>query len=329
MFMLKELIDNHKDIIINTDIDGILSGCLLHKYYNANIVGFSNSKDKIWSVPSLKKLDKPVYIDIFISNPKIASIDQHIIAIDDIHSEELKNNPLKMNPNLDINRNFLNNYNFKYPFGTVHYLLALMTGEGIEVELPNLENYIKGFEYITLGKMLLRADDALYSTQGPYSYNAKQWWEYLMKLSNNSPIIQSLISYIETLDKNRAWQIKNETNHFFINVMKCTGGDGAFDEITDADGNLSETFLNFFNCICIWFEFGNIEIPKKYNINRGIFKKHIATKNDDFNYLKSFLTSERMFSYAFIFGPNKTFTNQSSFNGNLSYTFDLKLSSKV
>ncbi len=43
--MLKELFAKNKNIIINTDIDGILSGALLVKYLGCQIVGFTNSKD--------------------------------------------------------------------------------------------------------------------------------------------------------------------------------------------------------------------------------------------------------------------------------------------
>ena len=46
--MLRELFAENKNIIINTDIDGILSGALLVKYLGCNIVGFTNSKDAVW-----------------------------------------------------------------------------------------------------------------------------------------------------------------------------------------------------------------------------------------------------------------------------------------
>ena len=38
-----------KKIVINSDIDGFLSGMILQKYYDCEIVGFSNSKESIVS----------------------------------------------------------------------------------------------------------------------------------------------------------------------------------------------------------------------------------------------------------------------------------------
>ena len=51
--MLKELFSNNKNIIINTDIDGFLSGMILQKYYGCKIVGFSNSRETIWVTPDV------------------------------------------------------------------------------------------------------------------------------------------------------------------------------------------------------------------------------------------------------------------------------------
>ena len=47
--MLKEIFNRNPNIIINTDIDGILSGVILVKYCNCRIVGFTNSKDCVRS----------------------------------------------------------------------------------------------------------------------------------------------------------------------------------------------------------------------------------------------------------------------------------------
>ena len=41
--MLREIFEDNNKIIINTDIDGFLSGMILKQYFNCEIVGFTNS----------------------------------------------------------------------------------------------------------------------------------------------------------------------------------------------------------------------------------------------------------------------------------------------
>ena len=48
----------NQNVIINTDIDGILSGLILHNFLNCEIVGFSNSWDTVWYNKNKVKIDK-------------------------------------------------------------------------------------------------------------------------------------------------------------------------------------------------------------------------------------------------------------------------------
>ena len=47
------LLRDHKKCIINTDIDGILTGLLLQHHLNWEVVGFCDSKDTICITPGL------------------------------------------------------------------------------------------------------------------------------------------------------------------------------------------------------------------------------------------------------------------------------------
>ena len=82
--MLKELFSANPYIVINTDLDGFLCGMLLQKHFDCKIAGFSNSKESIWldaSLPDSFTVLSPVYIDMFVSDPKVVCIDQHVIGI--------------------------------------------------------------------------------------------------------------------------------------------------------------------------------------------------------------------------------------------------------
>ena len=92
-----------KQIVINSDIDGFLSGMILQEYYGCEIVGFSNSKESIWLKPGID-IRSPIYIDIFVRDPKVYCIDQHIVAYDRPHLERISAYGTKLNPNLDLNK---------------------------------------------------------------------------------------------------------------------------------------------------------------------------------------------------------------------------------
>ena len=176
--ILEEFFKNDYNIIINTDLDGILSGLILKNYLNCKIVGFCNSAEKVYLSESISSLYSPVYIDIFVSDPFTRSIDQHIVAANQHHYEILKKNPRKMNPNLDRPRYHFphSSYSNKYPFGTVHYIISLLESNGIKIDLDFFKTK-NGLKFIDL---LLRADDSLLtSVSSNYLINARDWWEWL------------------------------------------------------------------------------------------------------------------------------------------------------
>ena len=64
--MLRELFEQNPNIVINTDIDGILSSLLLVKYCNCNIVGFTNSKETVGLADAHNDLYANIYVDMFV-----------------------------------------------------------------------------------------------------------------------------------------------------------------------------------------------------------------------------------------------------------------------
>ena len=309
--MLKELFSKNKNIVINTDIDGILSGILLNKYYGCKIVGFSNSKEAVWLSDDVNSVYDPVYIDLYVVNPNVVCIEQHIIATDASHLQSIKSFNTKINPNLERGKVFTDDYYHKYPFGTVHYLIALMEAEGISVELPNLNKRITAPEgtSITLGQLILRADDALYSSLGPYADNASDWWRWLLRKSNNAQSIKDLVSYVTNSNPSLSKAIKEKTGAFFIYGFGCSGKDGAFDKICDYDDEISVDFIDFVSFVNDCMQ-GNIEIPSKCYAHIGEFKKRFV-KGYQKEELKRLMQDPELFSYAFIYGPNSKYPNYS------------------
>lgn len=194
---LTELFEQNKNIVINTDIDGILSGIILQQYYDCNIVGFSNSNDIVWLCSDIQSVYAPVYIDMFVPQDDVICIEQHIIAVNDAQHNHWLQCGTKINPNLTLQKRIFTtaDYKFKYPFGTIHYLIALMEFEGMQVTLPNLDTVVDASLNIRIGDLLLRADDAMKTTRNSrYMANAQQWWNRLLNLSNNAVSIQTMTS---------------------------------------------------------------------------------------------------------------------------------------
>ena len=319
---LSDLFNKNKNIVINTDIDGFLCGMILQKYYGCKVVGFSNSRETIWIKDGIDDMNQPIYIDIYVANPNVICIDQHIVAFDRTHHNEIVSFGTKINPNLLRRRTFVgdmeSDYYHKYPFGTVHFLIAIMAGQGIQVELPDLykiHNVLtpgpnKKTVSTNVGHMILRADDALYSTLSPYRDNALDWWNWLDP-KRQIPAICELRDFIDKCDRQKAWSYKDDIKNFFLS-LGCDKQDGAFDTVTDSDGILLPKVEAYKNILCDIMGM-ELDLPKKYTIHQGQY----AIKNVNPRSNMDILHSEDLYSYAFIFGPNNK-------RDNFSYTLKMK-----
>lgn len=320
--MLKELFESNKNIVINTDIDGFLCGMILQKYYNCRVVGFSDSRDKVWIIPEIDDIDSPIYIDLYVARKNVICIDQHIVSYDRAHHEEIKSFKTKINPNLERNRTFVgdmdNDYYHKYPFGTVHYLISLIAQEGITVDLPDLAKEYSTEKFgdsstkisSTPGHVILRADDALYSTLNPYRENALDWWSWLDP-EHKLPAIEKLRQYIASCDIARAREYKDLVGTFFRG-LGCEGADGAFKNVTDENGHILPKVLNYRDVIGQMVGM-TLTIPEQYIIHKGKYVVQFCRPGYDMH----ILAASNLYSYAFIFGPRPKYPN-------FSFTIDMQ-----
>lgn len=335
---LKELFNKNPNIIINTDIDGILSGVLLVKYLGCKIVGFTNSKDSVWLADGYDDLYKHVYIDMFVTDAQALCLDQHIVAINDEHQKKIIQSGTKFSPQIDGNRIFTDwGFKYKYPFGTVQYLIAVLESEGITVSLPSLNTPIPNSS-ITMGDLIHRADDAMKSSLFAYEENATAWWKWLKEKSGNASSIVSLIEYLDSIrdtvepdvnkrnskeSKERLKQhvedIKTATKEFFSNNFSCRTGDGGFKRIVNEDGILLENVKNYITSIASLLNCNTLQIPSKYFVHSGTYcrTRWLDIFKEDF--LKNYtICGHKVFSYAFIYGPGNDSTT------NFSFTIDLQ-----
>ena len=346
---LTELFKQNPNIVINTDIDGILSGLLLVKYCQCKIVGFTNSEDTVWLADGHDDLYGGVYVDMFVTDPRAICIDQHIVAINDAHMQSIRNKRHIFSPQSDDvnNLRIFDRWGFenKYPFGTFQYLIAKLESEGIKVQLPNLQDPVPNSN-IKIGDLLNRPDDAMQTTLYAYKKNAEYWWNWLEEKAPNGCIAQ-LKNYIDDLglasdakvdkrpfkkgkkkhlvgeyeDQRKADVeiIKKETLAYFKDNFQCPKDDGDFKYILDTNDNLLDNFSNYVISIASIMGVQNIIIPQHYNIHKGekcrtrwlpIFAPEFLN-----NYS---IVGHKIFSYAFIYGPDNDGRT------NISFTIDMQ-----
>lgn len=340
--MLRELFQQNPNIIINTDIDGILSGIILCKYCNCNIVGFTNSKDKVWLADGYDDLYQNIYIDMFVTDDRAICIDQHVVAINDEHMQRIRGLGNKYSPqSVDSSnlRTFTSwGFTHKYPFGTFQYLVAQLESEGIVITLPDLNKKIPRSK-IKLGDLLHRPDDAMMTSLYAYKKNAENWWAWLEKKAPNGTI-KVLKRYLDELGnasdakvkdgtrrkeakkkekrKKLVEGIKGKTKDYFKNQFGCRTSDGGFNNITDEEDNILPNIVNYITTIGSLLDFSEITIPRHYNVHQGQAHRTrwIPLFEDEF--LRDYtICGRRVFSYALIYGPDND--GQTNF----SFTVDM------
>lgn len=298
--------------IINTDLDGLFSGLILHNFLKWEIVGFCDSDESIWIDKNrCDNLIECTFIDIFIYSKNIRSIDQHIVSVDEEHNKMLSNNNNKLNPNLINLRNYLPNESYfkKYPFGTVHFIIAWLERNGINIEI-DLFNTLK--DELRVIDLLLRADDTFYtSTFSGYVENASQWWEWLKDFSNNGRIINifngHINNYKEHFDIASTIKLKKKIGELLQNApFYCDSPDGGFKGKDSIGFNFLnpnlKTYIKFLaknsglKCFNLDFSFSQLKGESK----------RISLNDNQLNQLKESKFHKDLFSYAFVKSSRKS-----------------------
>jgi hypothetical protein len=308
----------NKPIIINTDLDGIISGLILSKYLNCRIVGFSNSAEKIWlEEPLAHDYKKACFVDMYVANPDTMTIDQHIVSVNAEHHNILIQNQNKINPNLLNKRCFLPNqsYYMKYPFGTIHFIIALLEEVGIKLTDLNLYNTIQNLSFIDL---ILRSDDAMNTTvNSNYMINASEWWNWLEEKSNHGSITSELKTYLSNITAQYAVLKKNEIAFILQNhPFNCNTPDGGIHNVLD-ESQLKQSVKNYIRFIADVAGIELFDINKNFKAYLGSAKRTSLTeKQQNELTISNTIDGQEVFSYAFVRSSNR--------DNNFSYTLKNK-----
>jgi len=297
----KILLQENKRCIINTDIDGILSAIVLQNTLNWKIAGFCDSKDTVWIKPGeMKNLENFIFLDIFVANPRLKCIDQHIIAKDASHAAHLATNQNKQNPNLQRVRYASPNasdksaYAWKYPFGTVHYIIACLEALGHDISVNRDDSIINGVNTFDL---ILRADDAARTTARNYRENALDWWKWLKELGGSQT--EEIAEYCSALDYSYTQECYDTLTRVFRREYGCHTNDGNFSRrLKQNNCTIDENISRYIKDVAESLNATSLNLNNKYSAYHGEFLLEATYNTEAVN---SILERNDLFSYAYTY----------------------------
>lgn len=265
----------NRRIVVNNDFDGCLCAKLLLTFYDCKVVGFSNSKDRVWFVDNEKFTGDELFIDMF--TPKYDSIDQHIP-------------PYAFERNWSANKDrgiyAFENYTRKYPFSTYCFLLSIAARDGYDLGMVLPKVLSIGDGVFMESDVLFRADDIL-TNYMLYVNNTRDWADYTLKWTNNNPHIKRIFDFMGQQNTEKVSTWKKSIDEFF---SKNYGFHA--EEIPNIMTDKAKKFM---------LRFG-INFNK---ITSTVYLKHIRTtiKNRlEFDTLYN-ETGDNLFSFAFVYAP--------------------------
>lgn len=297
---ITNLFIRNRKCIINADLDGLLSGMILHKFLGWDIVGFSSCSgkpdDELWLYDIKEDLKDCVFVDLPVYLNTYSTIDQHFIAFDKDSINTYKKSENKVNPNIIRGKVFKkedgsSEYTAKYPFGTIHFIIAVLENMGI-IDASFSFDFQKKLDGFDLADLILRADRVIGNTVS-YTDNCVDWLKWLINIGKKNT--NSLFDLVQKELLSR--KINESKVEEKMLQLGCKGRDGDCSNMLrnkDYD-SLKQYFLYLSSAI-------NMEpLPIKKIIDYGKLngKRFEITKNN-FDFLKKESLKENVFSFAFV-----------------------------
>jgi hypothetical protein len=243
---VKALLGEQRGMISSTDLDGLLTVALLASVSDWRLDGFFDSRDSLWtSGQHPLGQDSHVFIDVHVALADWVSIDQHIVAADTQHAEQLRRSRNKINPNLARTTVFAEagerGFIHKYPFGTFHYVLALLEASGLAVDL-DLSRRIT--DDVSMMDLVLRADGAAENTRN-YVSNTAEWWAWLRSVGG--PLTDQIASAAEAAASSAQDLVDRKRRLLeLFRGMGCSTSDANFSDSLKRDDERVSALISLF-----------------------------------------------------------------------------------
>jgi hypothetical protein len=171
------IVEKRQKYILSPDSDGFLCGLLVTNYLDGEIVGFYDGKIAI--IKNGIDTKDCIFLDVDINRKKIKSVGHHMVTYNKqlTHANIDYSNCIQ--PNVFRNFDGRNDFQKKYPFGTIHLLLGIFQEAKLIDKLPN--NAI----------WPLLFTDGVWNNLFGYTENCIEWINYL-GIDNNNQILNSL-----------------------------------------------------------------------------------------------------------------------------------------
>ena len=286
--------------IINADLDGLLSGMILQEFLEWEVVGFSSCcgkpDDELWLYNIEEDINDCVFVDLPVYIKEYSTIDQHFVAFDKDSIEKYNNDGNKANPNIIRDRVFSdeqgkNQYTMKYPFGTIHFIIAVLEKMGIISDNYTF-NFEKKLGEFDLADLILRADRVIGNTAS-YTPNCIDWLSWLVELGgiNTKRLFEKVKNelMIRKISETKVEQKMKE--------LGCKGIDG---DCSNLFRNKEyEQLSNFFQYLSDAINMNPIPLKEIYDFGKLTGKRYEVT-NKNFDFLKEESMKKNMFSFAFV-----------------------------
>ena len=196
------IIKDKQKLIISPDSDGFLSALLYLNYFDAEVVGFYDGK--VMLVPPEINPKDCLFLDMDVYCKDIKSVGHHMVSF---NKNKLPSNWNNYDNCIQINnlRNFDKTHDFqkKYPFATVHFLLCL---------LDHTKKIVLGENAI----VPLLFSDGVWNNLFGYTENCLDWFEWLQITDSKSilnPIFCSDTSFLTVMKEiNKFLRNRDELN---------------------------------------------------------------------------------------------------------------------
>lgn len=286
--------------IINADLDGLLSGMILQEFLEWEVVGFSSCcgkpDDELWLYDIKEDINDCVFVDLPVYFKDYSTIDQHFIAFDKESIEKYNNDGNKANPNIIRERVFSddkgkNQYTMKYPFGTIHFIIAVLEKMKIISEDYSF-NFEKSLGDFDLADLILRADRVIGNT-ALYTPNCIDWLSWLVDLggSNTKRLFDKVKNELIT---RKISETKVEQK---MKELGCKGIDGDCSNLLRNKDY--DSLNNYFNYLSDAINMNPIPL-KIINDFGKLTGKRYEVANNNFEFLKEESMKKNMFSFAFV-----------------------------
>lgn len=174
------LVETELPMVISCDLDGILSAMLLQATLGWRVVGYYNG-ETLWLQDEARCIyrDLTVFVDHDINREEIPSIGHHMLQWGPDTPPGKLIQSSSVNPNILRGVNIRDGWQRKYPFGTLHFLLACFNSLGLLTS-----HIVPGRDFVPV---LLQVDSVIESAVR-YPQNVLDWLAWLGSTERDSPL---------------------------------------------------------------------------------------------------------------------------------------------